>query len=374
MSDERIYLSAPDIRHLEAEYVQDALESGWAAPAGPYLSRFESKLAETTGREYAVALTSGTAALHLALLELGVKKDDLVICSTLTFVGSANPITYCGAHPVFIDCEPVSWNMDANLLESELKRLVEQGKVPAAAIVVDLYGRCADYNRILEILKRYQIPMIEDAAEALGAFYNGRKAGSFGEAAILSFNGNKIITSSGGGALVTDSHILAERVRYLSTQARENCLHYEHTETGYNYRLSNISAALGLAQLQTLNERIARRTWIFQTYVSELAETGLIRFDSNHENKNSNNWLTCGIVDNVDIRDNLIRSLEAENIESRPVWKPMHLQPLFASAQSCLNGTSESLFNTGICLPSGSGMSDVDFERVVSCIKRVIHS
>jgi len=369
--NERIFLSAPDVREHEREYVMAAIDSNWIAPAGPDLEAFEVELSVATDRQFAVGLSSGTAALHLALLGVGVGPGDEVICSSLTFAGSANPIVYCGAAPIFIDCESTSWNMDPALLADELEERAAAGALPAAAIVVDLYGNCANYDDIVPLLDRYEIPLIEDAAEAVGSTYRNRKAGSFGRHGILSFNGNKIITSSGGGAFVTDNEDSANRVRYLSTQARQSAVHYEHTEIGYNYRMSNICAALGRAQLKTLGDRIARRREINEVYVRAFEGIEGCEVLTPPQGSTSNYWLSCATL-NPDAAPltsrELMKSLEAGNIESRPVWKPMHLQPVFSGATSRTNGCSEALFTNGICLPSGSGMSDAAIERVVAVL------
>jgi len=368
----RIFLSAPDVRHLEREYVMDAIDSNWVAPAGPHLDAFEKDLAEASGRAHAVAVASGTAALHLALLQAGVGPGDEVLCSSLTFIGSASPILYCGATPVFIDSEPDTWNMDPDLLRSELERRAASSTLPKAAVVVDLYGMCAQYATIMAILAEFDIALIEDAAEALGAHCPSGVGGSFGESAILSFNGNKIITSSGGGALVTDDPAIAERARYLATQARQPAVHYEHTEIGYNYRLSNICAALGLAQLHTLGDRVKRRREIHGRYKAILADFDGVALAEAPPGWESNYWLTCSTFTEANSRgespqerrDNLISALGAEDIESRPVWKPMHKQPVFSQCSVVENGVGERLFETGLCLPTGSGMTDDDIDRI----------
>lgn len=367
----RIHLSAPDVRQFERQYVLDAIDSNWIAPAGPDLHKFENSLAQATGRRFGVALTSGTAALHLALIEAGVQAGDSVLCSTLTFIGSAGPIVHCGAEPVFIDSEEDSWNMDPNLLEAELIERSKAGALPKAAIVVDLYGNCADYDSICPILENFGVDLIEDAAEALGASHNGDPAGSFGRSAILSFNGNKIITSSGGGAFVTNDEKAASRVRYLATQAREAAVHYEHTEIGFNYRMSNICAALGRAQLDTLADRISRRREIFGAYEATFVDFADATLFNPQPSADTNRWLTCATLPE-NVRNRLIGGLEEHNIESRPVWKPMHLQPVFRDANVRNNLVSERLFATGVCLPSGSGMSDEDLTRVTSAITTIL--
>ena len=296
----RIYLSAPDVRGPEREMVLAAIDSNWCAPVGPDLDAFEAEVAAVTGRAYGVALSSGTAGLHLALLELGVGPGDEVLVSTFTFVATANAVAYCGATPVFIDSEPETWNMSADLLAEELEVRRSAGRpMPAAAIVVDLYGQCADYDRILPILAEHGIPLVEDAAEAIGASLGNRPAGSFGAAAVLSFNGNKLITSSGGGMLVTDDEHMARRARYLATQAREPFDHYEHTEVGYNYRLSNLLAAFGRGQLFGLDDRIARRAEIRDRYAEFFADVPGVALNSIATGRSVNHWLTCAIVDPV---------------------------------------------------------------------------
>lgn len=368
--DDQIFLSAPDVRDLERSYVLDAIDSNWIAPAGPYLDRFEQALAVATDRSYAVALSSGTAAIHLALLQAGVKPGDTVLCSTLTFVGSVAPIIYCGAKPFFIDSAPEEWCMDPSLLERALTTLLAKGTRPSAAIVVDLYGSCARYDEIVSLLDKFEVPLIEDAAEALGSRYLGRKAGSFGESAILSFNGNKIITSSGGGAFVTNDQQSADRARFLSTQARVPAVHYEHEEVGFNYRMSNICAAIGLAQLERLDAKIRRRREIFATYQVALANIEGVEFIDQAADRESNRWLSVALLTDrtVNERNEVITTLERSGIESRPVWKPMHLQPVFKPFKAILNGSAERLFDTGICLPSGSGMSDDDIQRVITSL------
>lgn len=372
MTEARIFLSAPDVRDLERDYVMAAIDSNWIAPAGPDLDAFEVQLAEKTGRKHAVALSSGTAALHLALLNVGVEAGDEVFASTLTFVGSVSPIVHIGAHPVFIDSESTSWNLDPNLLSQELDRRSTEGSLPAAVVAVDLYGNPADYEAIVEICREHDVPLIEDAAESLGANHGLGPCGSFGTSAILSFNGNKITTSSGGGAYVTDSAEDAERARYLSTQARQAAVHYEHTEVGFNYRLSNILAALGRAQVERLEDRIARRCEIYTSYSHLVAELDHVDMLTPPPWGTGNHWLSCLQIgpESKSTPKDLIEALSRQNIESRPIWKPMHLQPVFENAEAVLNGTSERIFTQGICLPSGSGMDDADLERVLMALKK----
>lgn len=365
----RIHLSAPDVRGPEREMVLAAIDSNWCAPVGPDLDAFEAEVASIAGRAHAVALSSGTAGLHLALLELGVKPGDEVLVSTFTFVASANAIAYCGATPVFIDSEFDTWNMSPDLLAEELEDRRRRGlRMPSAAIVVDLYGQCARYERIEPILAEYGIPLLEDAAEAIGALRHGRPAGSFGDASVFSFNGNKLITSSGGGMLVTDDERLARRVRHLATQAREPFDHYEHTEIGYNYRLSNLLAAFGRGQLLDLRDRIERRAEIRSIYGHFASSVPGFDLNPIDPNGTVNHWLTCALVDEDTAGFSgreLIEGCAARDIELRPVWKPMHLQPLYAGAPGRLDGTSEFLFRSGVCLPSGSGMTDREMTRIM---------
>ncbi|MEM7324404.1 MAG: aminotransferase class I/II-fold pyridoxal phosphate-dependent enzyme [Actinomycetota bacterium] len=366
--EDRLYLSAPDLRGREIEYVTAALESGWVAPIGPDLSAFEDEISKLADGRHAVGLSSGTAALQLALQTSGVEQGDDVLCSTLTFVATANAIIQAGCKPVMVDSDYDTWNMDPDLLAEELDRRAKAGNLPAAVVTVDLYGQCCNYNRIVPICAQYDVPLIEDAAEALGATYDGKGAGSFGEIAIFSFNGNKIITTSGGGMLVTPDEAIADRVRYLSTQARQPAAHYEHTEVGYNYRLSNILAALGRAQLRDLDDRVLRRREFNRRYQEAMAHIPGVSFMPEAEDCYSTFWLTCLTIDPAEAgvdRETIRLGLEEFNVESRPVWKPMHRQPVFAEAQTVLNGVSDQLFKDGLCLPSGSAMSDQQFEYVV---------
>ena len=371
----RIYLSPPDVTGDDRARLIAAVDGGWIAPVGPDLDGFEGEIAVACGRTHAVGLSSGTAALHLALLELGVSAGDEVLVSTFTFAATANAVRYVGATPVFIDADAKTWQMSPDLLAEELAARRHEGcKLPAAAIVVDLYGQCADYDRIAPLLAEYGIPLIEDAAEALGATYRGRPAGSFGVAAILSFNGNKIITTSGGGMLITDDEHLARRCRHLSTQAREPAPHYEHIEVGYNYRLSNLLAAFGRGQLADLTRRVARRREINQRYRAALGELPGLAFMPEADYGMSTCWLTCITVepDIAATPDSIRLHLESHDIEARPTWKPMHLQPVFADAPARVDGTSERLFATGLCLPSGSTLSDSDQDRVIELVREAV--
>lgn len=335
---------------------------------GPDLDAFEDEVAHWTGMPQAVGLSSGTAALHLALVLLGVGPGDEVLVPTMTFVPTANAVLYVGAQPYFVDSESASWCLSPDLVREDLETRARLGRLPEAAMVVDLYGQCADYSRLLPIFSEYEIPVIEDAAEALGARRDGAPAGSFGALSVISFNGNKIVTSSSGGMLLCRNEASASRARKLSTQAREVAPYYEHTEVGYNYRLSNILAAFGRAQLATLETRMARRREIKSHY--EAALTGLpgVSFMPIASDSQPNWWLTCITVDpalsGVSVAE-IREDLEIADIESRPTWKPMHLQPLFSAAPRIVDGTSERIFDTGLCLPSGSAMTDADVERVV---------
>lgn len=367
----RIFLSAPDVREAEKHLLMAAVESGWAAPAGPDLAAFEAEVATVSGVRHAVGLASGTAALHLALHALQVGDGDEVAVSSFTFAATANAVAYVGATPLFVDSDDAAWNMDPALLEDLLKERAAVGRLPAAVVCVDLYGQPADYRRIEPLCAEYGVPLIEDAAEAIGSSLDGRPAGSFGRAAVLSFNGNKLITTSGGGMLVADDETLIERVRFLSTQAKEPAPHYEHHEIGFNYRLSNLLAAFGRGQLAALDDRIARRRWFFDRYVECLGGVNGVSFQPEIRGGFCNRWLTCALID-PDVAgfssEDLRLHLEADDIESRPMWKPMHQQKAYAGAPSVLNGVSDRLFAQGICLPSGSGMSDEDFDRVLDSI------
>jgi pyridoxal phosphate-dependent aminotransferase EpsN len=368
----RIYLSPPHLGTDELELVKDAFASNWIAPLGPHVDAFEQELARLVGVSHAVALSSGTAAIHLALRLLGVGRGDTVVCPTLTFCASANPIVYEGAEPIFIDADPATWNMDPEVLREEMRDLAQRGKLPKAVISVDLYGQCADYDRILDVCAVYDVPLIEDAAEALGATYQGKMAGGFGKCGVFSFNGNKIITTSGGGMLVSEDPRLIERARFLATQARDPAPHYQHSVIGYNYRLSNVLAAIGRGQLRVLADRVAARRRIFARYEAALRNLPGITFMPRASYGEGNGWLTCIIVDPVKFgasRHDLLRALEAANIEARPLWKPMHLQPVFAECTYRGGMIAERLFEQGLCLPSGSAMSEEDVDRVVGVIR-----
>ena len=364
----KIYLSPPHLNGEEIDFIKDAIDSNWIAPLGPHVDAFESEVADYVGVKQAAALSSGTAALHLALEMLGVQKGDHVFCSDLTFVASANAIRYLNAIPVFIDAEPTSWNMSPSALEKAFESVL-----PKAVIVTDIYGQSADYKLIAEICDKHQTPIIEDAAESLGAEYNRKKCGSFGEMAILSFNGNKIITTSGGGMLLTDRSEFVLKAKKLSTQSREEALHYEHAQVGYNYRLSNILAALGRAQLKSLDQYVEKRRKIFNYYYNNLKNVEGIRFMPEIENGKSTRWLSVVLMENInhDKIEDIIRSFSEENIEVRPIWKPMHLQPVFEDASFYYNSQkpiSASLFEHGLCLPSGSDLSKNDLNRIIELL------
>ena len=366
--NKKIYLSPPHLNGEEIDFIKDAIDSNWIAPLGPHVDAFESEVADYVGVKQAAALSSGTAALHLALEMLGVKKGDHVFCSDLTFVASANAIRYLNAIPVFIDAEPTSWNMSPSALEKAFESVL-----PKAVIVTDIYGQSADYKLIAEICDKHQTPIIEDAAESLGAEYNRKKCGSFGEMAILSFNGNKIITTSGGGMLLTDRSEFVLKAKKLSTQSREEALHYEHAQVGYNYRLSNILAALGRAQLKSLDQYVEKRRKIFNYYYNNLKNVEGIRFMPEIENGKSTRWLSVVLMENInhDKIEDIIRSFSEENIEVRPIWKPMHLQPVFEDASFYYNSQkpiSASLFEHGLCLPSGSDLSKNDLNRIIELL------
>ncbi|WP_191561452.1 aminotransferase class I/II-fold pyridoxal phosphate-dependent enzyme [Metabacillus idriensis] len=375
----RIYLSPPHMSGREQKYINQAFESNWIAPLGPNVDAFETEMADYLGAKSAVALSSGTAAIHLALKLLEVKKGDYVFCSTLTFVASANPILYEGAIPVFIDSEPDTWNMSPEALTQALIVAEKRNQLPKAIIVVNLYGQSAKMDEITTICELYAVPIIEDAAESLGSTYKGKNSGTFGKFGIFSFNGNKIITTSGGGMLISDEAELLEKARFLATQARDTAPYYEHSETGYNYRLSNILAGIGRGQLEVLDDRVRSRREIFEFYKEQLSELSGVHLMPELAETKSNRWLTAITINKEEFGKNaaaLIQLLEKENIEARHIWKPLHMQPLFSDAlfypHSEKQIVSEELFNRGICLPSGSGMSREDQLIIINCIKSAI--
>lgn len=368
----RVYLSPPHMSPLEREFLLDAFDSNWIAPLGPHLDAFEKEFAGRVGMPEAVALSSGTAALHLALILLGVGSGDEVLTSTFTFAATANAITYVGATPVFIDSDRDTWNMDPELLDAELRACARRNKMPKAVVVVDLYGQCADYGPIRDICARYDVPIIEDAAESLGAAYDGQLAGTFGTLGLFSFNGNKIITASGGGMLVCEDESLAQRARFLATQARDPAPHYQHSEIGYNYRMSNLLAAIGRGQLRVLDQHVEQRRANFKFYHRSLSHLPGIAFMPEHPRSRSTRWLTCLTIDPDAFgasREDIRQALEAEDIESRPTWKPMHLQPAFSGCRTRGGAVAEKIFEQGLCLPSGSNLSYPQRIRVANVVR-----
>ncbi len=371
---ERIYLSPPSQTGTEEAAVARAIQSNWIAPLGPEVDAFEAELAALSGVGHALATSSGTAAIHLALIAVGVQPGDVVIAPSFTFIGSVTPVSVLGAEVWFVDSVAKSWNMDPKLLNTALATARSDNRRLGAVVGVDLFGQCAHYKKIQKACDKYEVPLVEDAAEALGATYKGKPAGSFGQAAALSFNGNKIITTSGGGALVSDDEELIAKCRHLATQAREPELHYEHTQIGYNYRMSNILAALGRAQLENLDDRVAARRRIFDTYAEKLGDLPGVNFMPEADYGTTNRWLTTLTIDPAEFgadRSEVIAALAADNIEARPVWKPMHLQPVFTRARMFGGKVSEQIFADGLCLPSGTDMTDEDIDRVVSIVRSV---
>jgi dTDP-4-amino-4,6-dideoxygalactose transaminase len=361
----------------EQVYVQEAFDTNWIAPLGPHVDGFENDLASFTGTAAAAALSSGTAAIHLALILLDVKAGDEVLCQSFTFSASANPIVYQGATPVFVDSETDSWNMCPIHLRTAITDRLAKGKKPKAIIPVHLYGMPAKMKEILAIANEFNIPVIEDAAEALGSSIEGKPCGSFGAMGVLSFNGNKIITTSGGGALVSNNIQFIQKARFLATQARDAAPHYQHSHIGYNYRMSNVAAGIGRGQMEVLNERVAQRRANFEFYKNALAQLSGISFLTEPAGYFSNRWLTTILVNPVLTggisREDIRLALEKENIESRPLWKPMHLQPVFTACPFYGDGTSERLFEQGLCLPSGSNLSVNDLQRVAGIIQKVMN-
>ena len=374
----KIWLSSPHMGGNEQKYINDAFDSNWIAPLGPNVTGFEQDLENYLGNNVFVgALSSGTAALHLALVLLKVKAGDEVICQSMTFSASANPIVYQGAIPIFVDSERDTWNICPNALETAIKERISKGRRPKAIIAVHLYGMPFKVDEIRTIANKYEIPIIEDSAEALGSTYKGQKCGTFGDISILSFNGNKIITTSGGGAIVTKNESLKNKAIFLATQARDNAPHYQHSEIGYNYRLSNICAGIGRGQMEILDSHIEKRREMHQFYKNVFVDQeGITIFSEPNEDYYSNHWLSAIIINseknNGKSREDLRLLLENENIESRPLWKPMHLQPLFDNKMYFGSNIAETLFNNGLCLPSGSNLTDDDKERIYKVIKKLI--
>ncbi len=373
-SPSRIYLSPPHVGEEERRNVESAFATNWIAPAGPHLAALESEICALSGIKDAVALSSGTAALHLAVRLMDVKPGDEVFCSTFTFVASANPIVYQGARPVFIDADTRSWNMDPGLLAEALAKRAKAGRLPRAIIVADIYGQCAAWTEILAAAAEYGVPVIEDAAEAVGATYRGAWAGGFGVLGIFSFNGNKILTTGGGGMLLSGDSKLIDRAHNLATQARESADHYEHSELGYNYRLSNVLAGIGRGQLLTLNQRIARRREIFEIYRAALGDLPGVEFMPEAPHCRSTRWLTCMTIDpalaGVDCHA-VLSALAAANIEARPLWKPLHRQPLYREAMVFGGAVADRLFEQGLCIPSGSALTADELQRVIDVVRRV---
>jgi len=375
MNNKRIWLSLAHMGGQEQKFIQEAFDTNWVVPLGPNVDGFEKDLEQFLGEDkHIVALSAGTAAIHLGLIQLGVGSGDEVICQSFTFSASANPIKYLGAKPVFVDSEPETWNMSPELLQVAIEdRIAKTGKKPKAIIPVHLYGMPAKMQEILAIANEFEVPVLEDAAEALGAEYKGQKCGTFGEFACLSFNGNKMITTSGGGALVCSTENEAKHTKFYATQARDNAPHYQHSKIGYNYRMSNICAGIGRGQMLVLKDHVTRRREIHTTYKKELSGSkGVTVFDNPSSDFNSNHWLTCIIVNPAVTgfsREDVRLKMESENIETRPLWKPMHLQPVFADAPYYGENTAEKLFDNGLCLPSGSSLSDEDILRVIEVIK-----
>lgn len=368
----RVYLSPPDVGPRERALLLDAFDSGWIAPLGPHVDAFEEELAARAGVGHAAALSSGTAALHLALLILGVGPGDEVLTASLTFAATANAITYVGARPAFVDADAATWQLDPDLLAEALETRARAGRLPAAVVTVDLYGQCADYDRITAACAAHGVPLVEDAAEALGATYRGRPAGAFGVASAFSFNGNKIITTSGGGMLASDDAAFVARARHLATQAREPAPHYEHAEIGHNYRLSNLLAALGRAQLEGLDAKVAARRRINTRYREALGDLAGVAFMPIAPYGEPTCWLTCLTIDPTAsgaTRDDVRLALAARDIEARPVWKPMHLQPVHADAEAVGGAVSAALFADGLCLPSGSSLTDSEQDEVVAVVR-----
>ncbi|WP_097014267.1 DegT/DnrJ/EryC1/StrS family aminotransferase [Anaerocolumna aminovalerica] len=367
---EKIWLASPHMSDecYEMQYIQEAFDSNWIAPLGTNVNEFEKELAAKTGAKHAAAMASGTSAIHMALKAAGVGKDDIVFCPTLTFSATANPIIYENATPVFIDSDYETWNMNPRLLESAFEKYGDRVK---AVIVVHLYGLSADMDKIMAICNRYNVIVIEDAAEALGTYYKGKHTGTFGKFGIFSFNGNKIITTSGGGMVVSDDEERIDKIRFWSTQSREKARHYQHSELGFNYRMSNVVAGIGRGQLKVLDQRVIKKKYIFEFYKRELGKLDGVDFMPINNWNEPNYWLSVMILNGPVKPLQIMEVLEIENIESRPVWKPMHLQPFFAEHDYIGGDVSEKLFENGICLPSDTKMTDEDLERICSIIKEI---
>ncbi|WP_137790981.1 aminotransferase class I/II-fold pyridoxal phosphate-dependent enzyme [Bacillus sp. E(2018)] len=375
----RIFLCAPHMSGNEQKYMNDAFQTNWIAPLGPNVDAFEKEIATHVGARAGVAVSSGTAAIHLALTLLGVSPGDTVFCSSLTFVASANPILYQGAEPVFIDSEPETWNMSPHALQKALQAAAEKGKLPKAVIVVNLYGQSAKMDEIVALCNQYEVPLIEDAAESLGSHYKGKASGTFGKFGIYSFNGNKIITTSGGGMLISQDEAAIERGRFLSAQAKDPALHYEHSVMGFNYRMSNILAGIGRGQLEVLQQRIHQKRAIYELYKQQLSDLPGVQFHPELAETFSNRWLSVLTLNPAETTVSVLQVIEAlasENIEARPVWKPLHLQPLFKESSYFSHephtSVSEQLFQNGICLPSGTSMTEEEQLRVIGTIRELL--
>ena len=372
MNKEKIWLSSPHLTGEEQKYVKEAFDTNWVAPLGPNVNGFEKEICNYTGVKHCSVLVSGTSAIHLGFILLGVKENDEVICSSFTFSASANPICYLKAVPVFVDSEKDTFNMCPISLETAIKDRITKGKKPKAIIVVHLYGMPSKMDEIMTISKKFDIPILEDAAEAIGSTYKGKMMGTMTEIGIYSFNGNKIITTSGGGALVSNNEAYTKKATFLATQARDNAPHYQHSQIGYNYRMSNIVAGIGRGQLEVLNDRVNSRRSNYEFYKKELSNLKEITFTDEPKGFHSNRWLTTILLDSFKTREKIRLALENDNIEARPLWKPMHLQPIFAKYPAYTNGVSEDLFNRGLCLPSGSNLTKEDLERVIQSIKKAL--
>lgn len=377
----KIYLSPPHLSKHEKKYILEAIKSNWIAPVGPFIDKFEKKISSYIGVENALCVTSGTAAIHLALKVLGVKKNDIILCQNFTFIGSVYPIIYCNAKPVFIGSESESWNMCPKTLKNTILKLKKKNKTPKAIIVVHLYGMPAKMNEIKKISKKFKIPIIEDAAEALGSSIENKKCGSFGDIGILSFNGNKIITTSGGGAIISNNQKYIDEARHLSTQARDNFIHYEHSKIGYNYRMSNLLAAVGLGQMKVLDERVKARRKNFTYYKNIFKNLKKLNFlDERIEGSlkiHSNRWITTAVInENNDAPDisQMVKLLNDKNIEIRPLWKPMNLQPILSQYQYYGTGLEEKIYNKGFCLPSGSNLSILDKKKIHTNLLKILNT
>lgn len=368
---QKVWLSSPHMGGNEQNYVNEAFATNWIAPLGPNVTGFEQAIEKQLENGiHAACLSSGTASIHLALKLLGVGHGDEVLCQSFTFSASANPICYLGASPVFIDSEKETWNMCPVLLEEAIKAKINQNKKPKAIVAVHLYGMPYKVKEINEIANKYEINVIEDSAEALGSTYFNTPCGTLGDIGILSFNGNKIITTSGGGALLAKSLEVKNKAIFLATQARDAAPHYQHSHVGHNYRMSNVLAGIGRGQMEVLKDRVQARRSNFEYYHSKLGDTNQLEFLMEPEGYYSNRWLTCVLFDSFELREQIRLALLEENIESRPLWKPMHLQPVFKDAQQFINGTSEDLFNRGLCLPSGSNLHKNDLDRIIAIVEK----